>query len=169
MKMMEPIFEFGIQLIQSMQSLSPALDGVMKAISFLGTIEFYILLIPLIYWLVNPSLGMRVLLVLISTDFLSASLKQLLHQPRPYWVGDVKAVATETSYGVPSSHSSNSLAVWGYLAYRTKEGLAVGGFRSGGSTDRALTPVPGGSLPAGCAGRLAGRPGGADPFCLGRR
>ena len=119
---MDPIFEFGFQLVQSMQSLSPALDGVMKAISFLGTIEFYILLIPLIYWLVNPSLGIRVLLVLISTDFFGVAFKQLLHQPRPYWVGDVKAVAEETSYGIPSTHASDSLAVWGYLAYRLKKG-----------------------------------------------
>jgi membrane-associated phospholipid phosphatase len=119
---MDPIFEFGIQLIQSIQSLSPTLDGLMKFISFLGTIEFYMLLIPLVYWLVDASLGIRVLLVLVSTDFLGASIKQLLHQPRPYWVGDVKALAEETSYGIPSSHASDSLAVWGYLAYRLKKG-----------------------------------------------
>lgn len=119
---MEPIYEFGIQLIQSLQNLSPALDGVMGLISFIGTIQFYMLLIPLIYWLVDASLGIRVLLVLVSTDLVSASLKQLLHEPRPYWVGDVKPLAEETSYGVPSSHSSDSLAVWGYLAYRIKKG-----------------------------------------------
>ena len=119
---MEPIYEFGIQLIQSLQNLSPALDGVMGLISFIGTIQFYMLLIPLIYWLVDASLGFRVLLVLVSTDLVSASLKQLLHEPRPYWVGDVKPLAEETSYGVPSSHSSDSLAVWGYLAYRIKKG-----------------------------------------------
>ena len=79
------------------------------------------LLIPLVYWLVDASLGFRVLLVLVSTDFLAVSLKQLLHEPRPYWVGDVKPLAEETSYGIPSSHSSDSLAVWGYLAYRIKK------------------------------------------------
>jgi membrane-associated phospholipid phosphatase len=61
------------------------------------------------------------LLVLISTDFLALSCKQLLRQPRPYWIGEVKALAEESSYGIPSSHASDSLAVWGYLAYRLKK------------------------------------------------
>ena len=31
-------------------------------------------------------------------------------------------MAEETSYGIPSTHASDSLAVWGYLAYRLKKG-----------------------------------------------
>lgn len=117
---MRAILNFGIQLIQALQSGSPAFDGLMEFISFLGTIEFYLLLIPLIYWLVDAQLGLRVLLVLIATDFIGIAFKQLLRQPRPYWVGEVKALAEETSYGIPSTHASDSLAVWGYLAYRLK-------------------------------------------------
>jgi hypothetical protein len=114
---MNPIYESGNQFIQALQTLSPALDGLMKYISFLGTIEFYLLLIPLLYWVVSAPLGFRVLLLLIGTDFMGIFFKQLLHQPRPYWVGDVQALAEETSYGIPSTHASDSLAVWGYLAY----------------------------------------------------
>ena len=45
-------------------------------------------------------------------------LKQLLHQPRPYWVADIMNLSTETSlYGIPSTHASNTLAVWGFLSY----------------------------------------------------
>jgi membrane-associated phospholipid phosphatase len=115
---MNPIYESGIQFIQALQTLSPALDSLMKYISFLGTIEFYLLLIPFLYWAVSATLGFRVLLLLIGTDFLGIFFKQLLHQPRPYWVSDVQALAQETSYGIPSTHASDSLAVWGYLAYR---------------------------------------------------
>ena len=118
---MNPIYDFGILLTQGLQTMSPVLDGVMKFFSFLGTIEFYLLLIPFVYWLVNAQLGFRLLLVLISTDFLVLGFKQLLHQPRPYWIGDVRRLAEETSYGIPSSHASDSLAVWGYLAYRLKK------------------------------------------------
>jgi hypothetical protein len=64
---------------------------------------------------VSASLGFRVLLLLIGTDFLGNFFKQLLQQPRPYWVGDVQALAEETSYGIPSTHASDSLAVWVYL------------------------------------------------------
>lgn len=117
---MEAILNLGIRLIQTLQSVSPAFDGSMEFISFLGTIEFYLLLIPFIYWLVDARLGIRVLLVLIGTDFLGIAFKQLLRQPRPYWVGEVKALAEETSYGIPSTHASDSLAVWGYLGFRLK-------------------------------------------------
>jgi hypothetical protein len=48
-----PIYEFCIQIIQGLQTMSPALDGVMKFFSFLGTIEFYLLLIPFVYWAVD--------------------------------------------------------------------------------------------------------------------
>ena len=118
---MNLIYELGIQIIQALQSLSPALDGLMKFITFLGTINFYLLLIPFVYWVVSPPLGLRVLLVLITTDFLGLCTKHLLRQPRPYWIGDVKPLATEPSYGIASTHSSDSLAVWGYLAYRLKK------------------------------------------------
>lgn len=117
---MDPILSFGIQLIRVLQTLSPALDAPMKFFSFLGTIEFYLVLIPLLYWVVDTRLGIRVLLILICTDFLSTSFKQLLHQPRPYWVGGVKALGTETSYGIPSSHASDSLPVWGFIASHFK-------------------------------------------------
>jgi uncharacterized Tic20 family protein len=64
---------------------------------------------------------MRTLLVLIFIDVFGSSFKLLFHQPRPYWIGNVKELTQETSYGIPSTHASNSLAVGGYLAYRTKK------------------------------------------------
>jgi len=114
---MSPIYEFGIQLIAWLRTMSPVLDGLMKFFTSLGTFEFYMILIPFLYWVVSASLGFRALLLLIGVDFLGICFKQLLHQPRPYWVGDVQALAKETSYGIPSTHSSDSIAVWGYLAY----------------------------------------------------
>jgi len=117
----EPLYNFGIQLIQALQVLSPALDGLMRFFSSLGTIELYLILIPFLYWVVDSRLGMHVLLVLITTDFFGTTFKQLLHQPRPYWVGEVRALGTETSYGIPSTHASNSLAVWGTLAFRLQK------------------------------------------------
>ena len=115
---MNPILDFGIRFIQALQSGRPLLDGLMKFISFLGTVEFYLLLIPFVYWLVDARLGFRVLLVRVSMDCWGSTFKQLLHQPRPYWVGDVKPLLTEISYGIPSTHSSDSLSVWGYLSFR---------------------------------------------------
>jgi len=117
----ENLIQFGIRLAQAMQTMSPGLDTFMRATSFFGTIEFYLLLVPLLYWLVDSRLGIRVLLVLLSADILGTYTKQLFHQPRPYWVGDVQPLSTEPSYGIPSTHASDSLAVWGYLGMRLQK------------------------------------------------
>jgi membrane-associated phospholipid phosphatase len=118
---MEGIYQIGIALIQWLQGASPALGGFMKAVTFLGTIEFYILFIPVLYWCVDQRLGLRVLFILILTDFLASYFKQLLHQPRPYWIGGVKALGSEPTYGIPSSHASNTLVTWGLIADRMKK------------------------------------------------
>lgn len=117
---MDTLQELTYVLILAMQQLSPPLDGLMKFFTFLGTIEFYLIMMPFIYWAVDKRLGIRLLLILITTDIISSTFKLLFHQPRPYWMGRVPSLAEETSYGIPSSHASDSLAVWGYLAYRLK-------------------------------------------------
>jgi len=93
----------------------------MEGITFIGRIEFYLVFIPFIYWSIDRRIGVRALLLLIYTDFVAYSFKQLLHQPRPYWIGDVKALSAEPSYGIPSSHASNTLSVGGYLATKIKK------------------------------------------------
>lgn len=118
---MDTLQEFGIRLILVIQQLSPALDSVMNFFTFLGKIEFYLIIIPFIYWAVDKRIGIRLLFILITTDIISSTFKLLFHQPRPYWLGRVMRLAEETSYGIPSSHASDSLAVWGYLAYRLKK------------------------------------------------
>lgn len=110
----------GIALIQALQTMSPALDGLMYFFTFLGRIEFYILIIPVIYWTMDKRSGMRALLVVIFIDSAANYFKLLFHQPRPYWLGGVKELTQEASYGIPSTHASDSLALGGYLAYQVK-------------------------------------------------
>ncbi len=118
---MDGLYQFGITFIQWLQTFSPGLDGLMKAATFLGTVEFYIVFIPAIFWCVDQATGLRVLFILVLTDTPSSWFKQLLHQPRPYWIGGVEALSTETSYGIPSSHASNTLSVWGLIGIRLKK------------------------------------------------
>jgi membrane-associated phospholipid phosphatase len=117
---MNALYQFGINLIQVLQTFSPALDGFMNGLTFIGRVEFFLVFIPIIYWSIDRRIGVRALLLLIYTEFVAYSFKQLLHQPRPYWIGDVKALSLEPSYGIPSSHASNTLSVIGYLAFRIK-------------------------------------------------
>jgi membrane-associated phospholipid phosphatase len=115
---MEKLQEISFVLILALQQLSPTLDGMMNFFTFLGNIEFYLIIVPFIYWSVDKRLGFRLLLVLVTIYSLSSTVKLLFHQPRPYWLGKVLGLGAETSYGIPSSHAGGSLAVWGYLAYR---------------------------------------------------
>ncbi|MBI3636767.1 MAG: hypothetical protein HY216_11265, partial [Candidatus Rokubacteria bacterium] len=101
---METLQNFGLPLILALQTLSPTLDGFMHLFTFLGRIEFYLLVLPFLYWTVDRRLGLRLLLILLLADLLGSLGKLLLHQPRPYWLGTVQALTTETSYGIPSSH-----------------------------------------------------------------
>ena len=98
---MDALYAFGLALIQALQTLSPALDIPMKIFTFMGTVEFYMLLIPLIYWTVDPLLGARVFFALLTTDLFSTYFKHLLHEPRPYWVGNVKALGMRARMGSP--------------------------------------------------------------------
>jgi membrane-associated phospholipid phosphatase len=117
----ENLQNIGLLWIASLQNLSPALDGVMYFFTFLGKVEFYLVFIPLIYWLADPRLGFRLLLLVNLTDMVTGCFKQLFHQPRPYWIGGVKEMASEISYGIPSTHASGPVAFWGFLAYWVKK------------------------------------------------
>jgi hypothetical protein len=84
---MEFLQGFGIHMIQALQTLSPVLDDLIRFFSSIGTPGFFLLLIPLLYWVVETRLGKTALLAFILNTFLGLSSKQLLHQPRPYWLG----------------------------------------------------------------------------------
>jgi len=118
---MEALQQFGLSLIVALQTLSPALDAPMKFFTYLGRIEFYLIMIPFVYWTIDRRLGIRMLLILIVVDMVGIAFKLLFHQPRPYWIGGVRPLAEEASYGIPSTHASDSIAVLGYLAYRVKK------------------------------------------------
>ena len=119
---MEPLFPISYEIITWLQGFSPALDPLMKLVTFMGQFEFYMIFIPLVYFVIDRSLGLRILYLLVIGDAVGSYAKQLLRQPRPYWLGEVEGLAGETSYGMASTHASNSIALWGYIAYYVKKG-----------------------------------------------
>ncbi|GAP15228.1 PAP2 superfamily [Longilinea arvoryzae] len=99
------------------QNLGSWLAGPMKAFSFLGQQEFAILLLPAIYWCWDSALGFRLGFVLMLSNGLNNVLKLVFHAPRPYWINpEVKAISVESSFGLPSGHAQNAVALWGRLA-----------------------------------------------------
>jgi membrane-associated phospholipid phosphatase len=110
--------EYDVSLILFLQSY-PALVFLMKLLSLLGTKEFFLLLLPAIYWCGNAAIGFRLGLILSISYGTNAICKLLWHSPRPYWTSrDVFAWAGERSFGLPSGHAQIAASFWGLLAAR---------------------------------------------------
>jgi membrane-associated phospholipid phosphatase len=93
------------------------LELPMKFLTLLGYENFFFLVLPLIYWSVDAGLGVRVALVLAVSNNLKPIFKLLFAAPRPYWLsGQVKPFLYESSFGIPSGHAQDAVALWGIMA-----------------------------------------------------
>jgi membrane-associated phospholipid phosphatase len=120
---MNALFDLGIKIVLAIQGLGGWLKAPMDFFSFLGTENFFMFLLPILYWCVDSRLGLRVAFILMLSTGINDGLKLAFHWPRPYWYSmDVNSFATETSFGIPSGHSQNSFAIWGMMAASLKKG-----------------------------------------------
>lgn len=113
--------ELSFQLSLYFQSLGDSFRTVMDIFSFMGTEEFYLLIMPLFVWVINYTLGIRLGMMLVLTSSINSFFKYIFHSPRPYWVNtDIKAHAFENSFGITSGHSQNPASLFGLLAAQYK-------------------------------------------------
>ncbi len=115
--MIETLQQLEITAIIALQAAIPWLTAPLRLITFLGDEEFYLLIMPALYWCVNAGWGLRMgNMLLLSTGF-NTFFKFLLHTPRPYWIDTgVTPALAEASFGAPSGHAMNAASVWGVLA-----------------------------------------------------
>ncbi len=114
---MNPWLEWGIPVIEWLQSLGEWLVVPMKFFTYLGNQEFYILIMPTILWCFDAVLGFRIGLLLLTSGSVNNILKVVFGFPRPYWVNtEIDAFGWRPTFGLPSGHAQNALAVWGGLA-----------------------------------------------------
>jgi membrane-associated phospholipid phosphatase len=124
---MNPWLDWGIPLIHWLQGLGAWLEAPMEFFTFLGTEEFFLVVMPAILWCADAALGIRLGLILLASDGLNGTLKLAFGWPRPYWVSErVRALSSETSFGLPSGHAQNALALWGRLAAGVGRRWAIG-------------------------------------------
>jgi membrane-associated phospholipid phosphatase len=110
-------WQIEIGIIFLIQSLGSWLVPIMKFVSFLGTEQALMVVIPAIYWCIDSTLGLRLGIMLLISTGLNTSLKVIFHSPRPYWFDtQIKAFSSESSFGMPSGHAQISSSVWGLLA-----------------------------------------------------
>ena len=114
---MDGLVQIGVEWITAVQSMGGWLEGPMRFFTFLGTQDFFFLVLPLIYWSIDSVLGVRVAMILLTSAALNFYAKLWFAGPRPYWVSDrVVPYSAELSFGIPSGHAQNAVAVWGIIA-----------------------------------------------------
>ena len=116
---MDALFEWGYLVIQGLQSYrNPFFDLLFQLLTLTGDVEFYLILLPTVYWMVNKRLGTHFAVLFVFSTYINLYLKALLNQPRPS--ASRVAVWHESSSGggLPSGHTQNATVLWGFLAKR---------------------------------------------------
>lgn len=121
---MEEILDGGIGVVLWFQQFSPTLDLPFQALTFMGDTEFFLLILPLMYWCIDRGGGARLLVVFLISSLINEAAKVIAAQPRPFHYDDrVKQLAEGPGGGFPSGHTQNSVVLWGYLAYQINKPL----------------------------------------------
>ena len=113
---MDPLYLNGIRLISGLQRVE-WLEAPMRFFTFLGTADFFFLFLPAVYWCIDSRLGARIGFILLFSHGFNEITKLAFQGPRPYWFsGEVRALAAESTFGVPSGHAQLAAGVWGIIA-----------------------------------------------------
>ncbi|MFB4274918.1 phosphatase PAP2 family protein [Nonomuraea sp. MTCD27] len=100
-----------------LQGWPDAVRPVLELVSVFGTDTFFLLCLPLLYWCVNPALGLRLGFVVLLAAATNAIGKFAAHQPRPYWIdARIHPFSIEGAFGLPSGHAQIGTAALGRLA-----------------------------------------------------
>jgi membrane-associated phospholipid phosphatase len=119
---MDAIHLIEVTVTYFIQNLGTWLLPIMQFFSFCATEEFFILVMPILYWCIDTAIGMRVgVVVLISSSVVDIT-KMVCRLGRPYWLfPKVRTYAVESSFGLPSGHTQKAVAVWATLAATFKK------------------------------------------------
>lgn len=101
--------------VQSIRN--PVLTGLFAAITFMGSEEFTLIFMALLYWCYDRAVGVRAVLVLTASYFLNVYLKDLFAVARPSSpLVPLYAETTLNTYAFPSGHAQASTSAWGMVA-----------------------------------------------------
>jgi membrane-associated phospholipid phosphatase len=119
--LLESWIPWGTEILVRVQGLSSEwLIPIFAIVSFLGQEEFYILLLPLVYWCIDRRIGIGLAYVSLLSSWLNNVVKYLLAIPRPADPRlSIPYPRPDPSF--PSGHTQNAVANWGYLALRFRK------------------------------------------------
>ena len=98
---------------------------VANGFTWLGYATFFLIALPLTYWLWDRAKAMRLVVLIAITAIINGFLKDLWQDPRP----DIRYALdprVEDSFGRPSGHAQVAFAMWMWIAYEIKRPWAWG-------------------------------------------
>jgi membrane-associated phospholipid phosphatase len=110
--------------VLALQALGDWLQAPMRGFTFLGDEQFYLLVIPLVYWSIHKALGVDLAALLVLSGLTNTVLKALFKAPRPFWQAPGLQRVEAEGFGLPSGHAQMSAALFGRVArFRGSRGL----------------------------------------------
>ncbi|PKL37837.1 MAG: hypothetical protein CVV44_16015 [Spirochaetae bacterium HGW-Spirochaetae-1] len=119
----DPFF-FGEEILNTMHIfIGPWLDYCMIAITAMGTQLFYVVMLPLAYWLYDREITLKIGAVFLVSSVINDMTKEIFQNPRPdpaYLVDGIREL--NITYkpkgpGFPSGHTQGALTFWGSIIY----------------------------------------------------
>ncbi len=94
---------------------------IANAFTWLGYPQFFIAILPIVYWLIDKNAATRIAMVVIFTGVTNGLLKDIFDDARP--PGEIFALdgRVDKSYGFPSGHAQVAFAMWLWLAVELKQ------------------------------------------------
>jgi membrane-associated phospholipid phosphatase len=122
--MFSGIYELSIVIIQALQNIGDWFIPIMKFFTFLGTKEFYLLVMPVLIWMIDYNFGLRIGVVLLLNSGLNSIFKIAFHEPRPFWITtEIKHLDQPwINFGIPSGHSMTPMSIYGLVTATFKRG-----------------------------------------------
>jgi len=102
---------------------SPELTTLFNGFTWLGYTPFFLLFLPIGYWLWDKHMFTRLAVLIIITGILNSFVKDLFHDPRPPLALAIDPRVGD-SFGFPSGHAQVAVAMWFWLAYELKRAWA---------------------------------------------
>ena len=113
----------GTEFLVWLQSFSGNwLEAVFRLFTILGNEEFYLFLLPVVYWCINRRVGVGLAYLSMLSVWVNDVFKYLFDIPRPA-DARLRVRWPETSPSFPSGHSQSAVTNWGYLALQVRRRL----------------------------------------------
>lgn len=99
---------------------SPRLDTLAHILSSLGIEWFYILALPVVFWSINKTIGLRLAYTFLFSMFVNGWIKDTVHVARPIGVPGIRSQylsSTGGTWSFPSGHAQGPASFWTLLSF----------------------------------------------------